>query len=108
MPQIIIPIVVAIGTAKVVSDIQTKKVESAQKKAAAAAESSQRDLAGEAVELNERQMALQIGQRKITSLEDALTNQEGGKRILTLPSQQTLTMVDRINLEIDSFLRGEV
>lgn len=80
---------------------------SAQKKATAAAASSQRDLAGESAALTDFEMNLQVGQRKIASLEDALMNQPASQRVVMLPSNQPEPIwVDKVNASIDSFIRG--
>ena len=79
---------------------------SAQKKAAAAQATAGLALAGQVLELTKSEMTMQVGQRKIQGLMDALQTPPA-PRIFTLPSAAPEpTFVDKINAAIHSFVTG--
>lgn len=84
------------------------ETKSAEKKQRAAAEAQLKyQLAGQYDPIDPEQMRMQMGQRQIESLTDALLAQETKQpTVYTLPTAQPSSPVERINQAIGQLLKG--
>jgi type II secretory pathway pseudopilin PulG len=102
----IIAAIVAIVGGMYVAKQQKKTQEAAQKKAQEQQLKAGLQLAGQELAMTKEEMTIQVGQRKIQGLMDALQT-PAAPRILTLPTNAPEpTWVDKVNASIDSLIRG--
>jgi hypothetical protein len=97
---------VSIGASTIQQQQAKKAQEAAQKKLREQQAKAGLQLAGQELAMTKEEMTIQVGQRKIQGLMDALQT-PAAPRILTLPTNAPEpTWVDKVNASIDSLIRG--
>jgi translation initiation factor 2 alpha subunit (eIF-2alpha) len=108
--DLIVAVVIAaisVGASTIQQQQAKKAQEAAQKKAREQQAKAGLQLAGQELATTKEEMTMQVGQRKIQGLMEALEQQPAAPRILMLPSAAPEpTWVDRFNQSIDSLIRG--